>query len=203
MDFGDCLGQLVFLIVGQLAYVLDLVRWHNGYDLSGYMLESVRAMLGFFSYYCVAELLLSLEAPVQRSGVDMDMMILPRLVDSTTARACVPFIAIRAERFDDHYPRTGVWSPICLYRYQDTKKEPAMLATTVGNVQVQISLTISSRALSITFAHLQPCFPHSPFATSPAESLCSRVRTASYARMRKRFSPMSGTSDLSSTTRSM
>jgi hypothetical protein len=31
VDLGDCLGQLVFLVVGQLGDVFDFVGWHNEY----------------------------------------------------------------------------------------------------------------------------------------------------------------------------
>lgn len=48
-----------------------------------------------------SELLISWEAPVERSGVDMGVTLLPRFVDSTIARECDP-VAIKAKIIDDH-----------------------------------------------------------------------------------------------------
>lgn len=62
----------------------------------------------------VPEQLLSLEAPVERSGVDMGMMLLPRFVDSTIARACA-LVAMQANNLDDQ-SHTGVLLTYGLYQ---------------------------------------------------------------------------------------
>lgn len=66
VDFGDCLGQLVFLVVGQFADVFDFVSRHDcWYSVSLILDLLVRLESGYVS----KSVLYLGDAPVERSGV--------------------------------------------------------------------------------------------------------------------------------------